>query len=344
MARRVTEALTARNREAKNESFPQKMLRLDKAEKDYSEASAVLSKMVLDPVSSLLGQKRLVVVPDGALQLVPFAALPMPANFATPGISKPKATPSSTIAGGPMLLIADHEIVTLPSASVLALQRREIANRKPAPYAVAVLADPVFDLQDARVAKATTIGNQHRKDIATTSQPGDALAKQGGLNLSASSHSSNQDSPLASALRDVGLNLDGKMPRLALSRQEAMAIRRAAPANQSFSALDFKASRETATSPELSKYRVIHFATHGVLDLDHPELSGIVLSMVDEKGQPQDGYLRLHEIYNLNLPAELVVLSACQTGVGKQVKGEGLIALRLHVRGRGTGGRQLVES
>ena len=49
--------------------------------------------------------------------------------------------------------------------------------------------------------------------------------------------------------------------------------------------------------------------------------------MVDQKGQPQDGYLRLHDIYNLNLPADLVVLSACQTGVGKQIKGEGLIAL-----------------
>jgi CHAT domain-containing protein len=106
-----------------------------------------------------------------------------------------------------------------------------------------------------------------------------------------------------------------------------MAIARAAGSNQSFSALDFKASRETATSAELSKYRIIHFATHGILDLEHPELSGIVLSMVDEKGQPQDGYLRLHEVYNLNLPAELVVLSACQTGIGKQIKGEGLIAL-----------------
>jgi len=71
----------------------------------------------------------------------------------------------------------------------------------------------------------------------------------------------------------------------------------------------------------------VHFATHGVLDLEHPELSGIALSMVDEKGRSRDGYLRLNEIYNLNLPAELVVLSACQTGVGKQIKGEGLIAL-----------------
>jgi CHAT domain-containing protein len=80
-------------------------------------------------------------------------------------------------------------------------------------------------------------------------------------------------------------------------------------------------------SKELSKYRIVHFATHGVVDFQHPELSGIVLSMVDEKGQPQDGYLRLHDIYNLNLPADLVVLSACQTGIGKQIKGEGLIAL-----------------
>ena len=125
----------------------------------------------------------------------------------------------------------------------------------------------------------------------------------------------------------MGLDQDGKLPRLSLSRQEAKAIARAVSPSQSLSALDFKASRKAATSPELSKYRIIHFATHGVLDLEHPELSGIVLSMVDEKGQPQDGYLRLHEIYNLSLPAELVVLSACQTGIGKQIKGEGLIAL-----------------
>jgi CHAT domain-containing protein len=125
----------------------------------------------------------------------------------------------------------------------------------------------------------------------------------------------------------VGLDPFGKIGRLDFSRQEATAILQATRAKSSLTALDFKASRETATSPALAKYRIIHFATHGVLDLEHPELSGIILSLVDEKGRPQDGYLRLHEIYNLNLPAELVVLSACQTGVGKQVKGEGLIAL-----------------
>jgi CHAT domain-containing protein len=92
-------------------------------------------------------------------------------------------------------------------------------------------------------------------------------------------------------------------------------------------ATDFKASRATATSLELTQYRIVHFATHGLLNSEHPELSGIVLSLIDEHEQPQDGFLRLHEIYNLNLPAELIVLSACRTALGKDVKGEGLIGI-----------------
>lgn len=100
-----------------------------------------------------------------------------------------------------------------------------------------------------------------------------------------------------------------------------------APAGQSKAALDFGANRATATGGELSQYRYIHFATHGLLNSSHPELSGIVLSLVDEQGRRQDGFLRLHEIYNLELPADLIVLSACQTGLGKEIKGEGLVGL-----------------
>lgn len=100
-----------------------------------------------------------------------------------------------------------------------------------------------------------------------------------------------------------------------------------APPASALKAVDFEASRATALSDRLGQYRVIHFATHGLLDSAHPELSGLALSMVDESGQGQDGYLRLNEIYNLRLNADLVVLSACQTGLGKEIRGEGLIGL-----------------
>ena len=91
--------------------------------------------------------------------------------------------------------------------------------------------------------------------------------------------------------------------------------------------LDFDASRTTALRPEWGEYRIVHFATHGMLNNIPPELSGIVLSLVDKEGQQQDGFLRLQDIYNLKLQADLVVLSACQTGLGKEIKGEGLIGL-----------------
>ena len=89
----------------------------------------------------------------------------------------------------------------------------------------------------------------------------------------------------------------------------------------------FDASRTAALGSELAQYRIVHFATHGVFDNENPGLSGLILSLYDEKGQPQDGFLRLHDIYNLQLPAELIVLSACNTALGKQVKGEGLTGM-----------------
>ena len=108
--------------------------------------------------------------------------------------------------------------------------------------------------------------------------------------------------------------------------------------------MDFQANRETVLKGDLSQYRYVHFATHGLLDSERPGLSSLVLSMVDAQGKPQDGFLRANDIYNLKLPAELVVLSACQTGLGKEIKGEGLVTYsRVYVRGRGSSRGQSVE-
>src|SRR5258708_2946230 len=103
-------------------------------------------------------------------------------------------------------------------------------------------------------------------------------------------------------------------------------------------ALGFDANRAAITKPELAQYRIVHFATHGFIDYQHPELSGLVLSLVDWNGRPQEGFVRLHDIYNLKLSADLVVLSACNTALGKQVKGEGLIGLTRGFMYAGAGG------
>jgi CHAT domain-containing protein len=79
--------------------------------------------------------------------------------------------------------------------------------------------------------------------------------------------------------------------------------------------------------PALSQYRIVHFATHGLLNSEHPEFSGLVFSLVNERGKAQDGFLQLQDIYNLNLSADLVVLSSCETALGKEISGEGLVGL-----------------
>src|SRR5262249_51215375 len=139
-----------------------------------------------------------------------------------------------------------------------------------------------------------------------------------------------QPSPAESVIAGAGSGaprLASTFPRLFSTRAEADEIMSIVSADQGMKALDFMASRELATSGELGRYRIIHFATHSVINNRHPALSGIVLSLVDESGKPRDGFLRMHEIFNLRLQADLVVLSACSTALGKELRGEGLLGL-----------------
>lgn len=134
----------------------------------------------------------------------------------------------------------------------------------------------------------------------------------------------------ARALRSVGAIGDSCLPRLSrlpFARQEARAISTLVPADQRLEATDFRASRTTVMSGDLAAYRLVHFATHGFFNSEQPELSGLVLSLMDQGGKAQDGFLRLTDIYNLRLPAEVVVLSACQTALGKEIRGEGVVGL-----------------
>lgn len=301
-ARRVYKLLTARNQILKGETELQNERRVARADANYSKAAAALSQMVIGPVASQLGTKRLLIVADGALQYIPFGALPAPKGMAVSARALAKRDTDDATTSNSRPLIVEHKIVSLPSASTLAVMRRELANRKPAPKAVAVLADPVFSRLDPRV---------------NSSQGG--ASRQGGVSTA-------RDFERAIKEVRVSSNRSG-VTRLPFSRAEAAAIKAAAPAGQAMEAVDFDASRATATSEELSQYRIIHFATHGLLNSEHPELSGMVFSLVDRHGKSQNGFLRLHEVYNLNLPADLVVLSACQTGLGKDVKGEGLVGL-----------------
>jgi CHAT domain-containing protein len=132
---------------------------------------------------------------------------------------------------------------------------------------------------------------------------------------------------LRGATMDSDPDSASALARLPFTRREAESIHVLVPESERRVALGFEASRALAVSPELGQYRYIHFATHGLLNNTHPELSGLAFSLFDERGETQNGFLRGMDVYNLRLPAELVVLSGCRTALGKEVSGEGLVGL-----------------
>jgi CHAT domain-containing protein/Tfp pilus assembly protein PilF len=286
---RVRELMTA-NSPRSGEKPADAVARIKREEAQYDQAAAELSQMLLGPVADQLEGRHLVIVGEGVLQYLPFGALP---------------SPKSIRDSSPEPLVKDHEIVNLPSASTLGVIRKEAALRGKPDRMLAIFADPVFQATDKRVTPKPATPAVRPKSAPSTPRT--------------------TTSSFSPAIRSDGPG--NVLPRLLASEQEANAIAAMVPEASRFVALGFAANKAAATSSDLGRYKIVHFATHTVLNENHPDLSSLVMSLVDQSGKAQNGHLRLRDIYNLRLSAELVVLSACETALGKDVKGEGLMSL-----------------
>ncbi|MGD1862586.1 MAG: CHAT domain-containing protein [Leptolyngbyaceae cyanobacterium] len=256
-----------------------------------AQAGDALRRLLFAEVKDEINaHERLVIVGDGFLQYLPFAALPNPA---------PESSPSSAAMQGefgshlnPLLL--EHEVILLPSASALVAIRQDQPNRTEPEHELAMFANPVFS---------------HKNSEA----PGIALAE--GFELTPNTE-----------LDDVEV-LYSELPTTA---EQLADIEPLIPASDRIQYLKHDADLEAALSPELGDYRIVHFATHGIFNSRAPERSGIVLSAISEEGILQPGLLSPTYAFNgMNLDStELVVLSGCRTGLSNSdVTREGLTGL-----------------
>ena len=245
---------------------------------ELAQAAQALSQMILAPVAAQLNKRRIIVIADGPLNYIPFQMLPLSSSNSEP-------------------LVAQHDVINAPSASVLGELRGEVASR------------------GARAKVLAAFGNPALGPSQSSEQSASAGTESG--------------EHLRYALRDIELNGDSFDPaavgKLFYAEREINSLREIATPAATFTG--FAANRQQLFSMDFSQYAILHFATHGLLDPKRPEHSGILLSTVDDQGKDVKGFIGLQDIYSLRAPVDLVVLSACRTGLGKEIRGEGLVGL-----------------
>ncbi|MEP7013392.1 MAG: CHAT domain-containing tetratricopeptide repeat protein [Acidobacteriota bacterium] len=249
-----------------------------------------LARTLFGPIADRLAGQGFVVVPDGVLFKVPFAALPIPGSSGA----------------NPERLIDRGAVVTLPSAS-LALEIRDAVARRPKAQGLFAVGDPVFGCPDDRLS------------CATPKNPAPAPA-------SLATRFGSWAETVISGPRKEGRGATvGLLPRIGRTGSEIAAIARLAGAGGLVERLGFAASRSAVLGAPLESFRVLHFATHGLVDPVRPARSGLALSRRDPRGGPLagDSFLRLSDLAGRRLRADLVVLSACDTALGRETRGEG---------------------
>lgn len=314
-AQALVASMTARNQFPDGESRAARQARIAAADRQWTRDASKLASLVLAPFGTVTA-RRVAFVADGALAGVPFAALPVSARGGVLDLARACGP------GGASCALGGHaEVVALPSASILAELRNRASGRPEqsgagtaSPVRALVLADPVFRADDPRAVNALR-ATSPATEVAAASAP----TVTNGVNAPGAA---GDDRP-----RDAAPQSLHTLPRLPFSREEAETIASLAGRDRVVLGLDFEAARAQLTQPSVAAPQVLHIATHALIDDAQPELSGIVLSLVDARGQPTRGFLPLVEVYDLPVRAQLVVLSACRTAAGPDVPGEGLASL-----------------